>query len=91
MQQIASGAIPASNGKGEVSAAVEADAAEIDYLGVQHEPPNYGSTFAEAAMFVSDNVPVMNDEYEAYIRDMPLVAWLKWKRDSGYTFDLLSL
>lgn len=33
----------------------------------------------------------MNDDYEAYIRGMPLEDWLKWKAESGYTYDLLSL
>ena len=35
--------------------------------------------------------PPIDDDYEAGIRQMPLEAWLKWKRDSGYTYDLLSL
>jgi hypothetical protein len=34
--------------------------------------------------------PVMYDEHEATIREMPLQAWLKWKAESGYTFDLLN-
>lgn len=35
--------------------------------------------------------PVMDDEHEAFVREMPLEAWLKWKEESGYTFNLLNL
>jgi hypothetical protein len=46
---------------------------------------------AESAVSVLDDPYVMDDEYEARLRDMPLETWLKWKSESGYTFDLLSL
>lgn len=35
--------------------------------------------------------PVIDDEHEARIREMPLEAWLRWKEQSGYIFDLLNV
>jgi hypothetical protein len=38
------------------------------------------------------NLPIpMNDEYEAYIREMSLEAWLAWKAESEYTFNIIDI
>lgn len=39
---------------------------------------------------VSISIP-MNDEYEAYIREMSMTRWLEWKVEVGYTFDIINV
>lgn len=70
---------------------VSADAEEARASGEAKAatPDPIEAAYAEArANYVA---PVMDDMHEAYIRDMPLEAWLKWKAESGYTFDPLNV
>ena len=82
-EAIASNGTPATAGTDEVS------------VPVMEATPAKGETvpIADAATPAtndasSSSIYVMNDEYEARIREMPLEDWLKWKAESGYTWDL---
>ena len=56
----------------------------------EHLGKEDNSEVAGAVEVVSIPVP-MNDEYEAYIRGLSMEAWLEWKEEVGYTFDLLNV
>lgn len=54
------------------------------------EPVNPDGEFAADSAIEVVGLP-MNDEYEAYIRQMTMEEWLSWKVEVGYTFNLSEL
>jgi hypothetical protein len=83
-------------GPNEVFTSDIIDAASVEFevsVAMDDRPAvdNVAMATNEAAITMNDAAYVMDDEHEARIREMPLEAWLKWKAESGYTFDLMSL